>query len=257
MLLKLLCLFLAAPILGAAGEPLRLDLGQGVSMDFVKIPAGEVPMGSDEGTGDGDEAPIHLIRFRHSVYAARFETTQAQWVRVMGSNPSHFVGEKLPVDNVSWNQARAFAEKLSALTHHTLRLPSEAEWEYAARAGTATIWSFGSDVKLLSQYAWFTETSHGTTHPVGSLKPNPWGLYDMYGNVGEWCSDWYMKHAYPAGAVNDPPIVPQANDRAPVWRGGAWGDNSDFVRSSSRNCSGPDDHGPGTGVRLWLEDGPP
>lgn len=255
MLLRLLACFLAAPLFGAAGEILHVELGGGVTMEFVRIPAGTVPMGSDENTGDGDEGPIHAVRFTHAVYVARYETTQAQWTRVMGSNPSRFRGDTLPVDSVSWNQARAFAARVAALARRKVRLPNEAEWEYAARAGTDTIWSFGSDVTRLPHYAWFGEDSGGTTHPVGTLKPNPWGLFDMYGNVGEWCDDWYVKHAYPSRSVTDPPAIAPAKDRAPIWRGGAWGDNADFVRSSSRNCSGPDDHGPGLGVRLWM-DGP-
>lgn len=257
MLLKALAWCLAVPLVGTAGEPPRVDrvdLGGGVSLDFVRVPAGSVPLGSDENTGGGDEGPIHRVRFTRPVAVARCETTQAQWTRVMGFNPSRFRGTELPVDSVSWTQARAFAAKVGALAHRRVRLPSEAEWEYAARAGTDTIWSFGSDVAQLSRYAWFDGNAGGITHPVGALRPNPWGLCDMYGNVGEWCEDGYVKHAYPDHAVTDPAIIPVNRERPPVWRGGAWGDNAEGVRSSARNCSGPDDHGPGLGVRLWMEE---
>lgn len=165
-----------------------------IGMAFVLIPAGEFDMGSPEGEKDRDnnEGPIRHITFKKAFNMSRYEVTQKQWREVMGkdNNPSVFEGDYLPVENISWNEVQEFIKKLNNGTSK-YRLPSEAEWEYAARAGNATIYSFGNEEHKLGNYAWYNVNSYGKTHQVGDrrINPNPWGLYDMHGNVYEWVMD--------------------------------------------------------------------
>src|SRR5581483_1009979 len=228
--------------LGARAAPppsvAAVDLGGGVTMDFVLVPAGSFLMGSDENTGDGDEWPVHRVTFSRPLYVARYEVTQEQWGKVMGANPSRFRGARRPVDTVSWNDAQVFLARLRTRTGRVLRLPTEAEWEYACRAGSAAPWSFGEREAIAPEFAWLGENSGGTTHAVGTRQPNAWGVCDMHGNVWEWCADAYVKHAYPDSGVVDPPGPPPAEGR--VLRGGAWGDTPYNARSAARNCLGPD-----------------
>jgi formylglycine-generating enzyme required for sulfatase activity len=137
----------------------------------------------------------------------------------MGKNPSEFKGATNPVEGLSWEDATEFCKKLSEKTRQTVRLPTEAEWEYACRAGTESAFSFGDDLSALGDYAWWAGNSDKTTHPVGQKKPNSWGLYDMHGNVLEWCADWYGE--YPKGPATDP-SGPATGDRR-VLRGGGVG----------------------------------
>jgi formylglycine-generating enzyme required for sulfatase activity len=161
-----------------------------IGIDFVLIAAGEFLMGSE--SGDSDEKPVHRVRISKNFYLGKYEVTQAQWHAVMGDNPSRFKGDTLPVEQVSWEDAQKFIERLNAQEGGTkYRLPTEVEWEYAARAGTTTAYSFGDNPRPLGEYAWFSENFGNTTHPVGQKQPNPWGLYDMHGNVWEWVQDWY------------------------------------------------------------------
>ena len=155
----------------------------------------------------------------------------------MGNNPSRFTGNSnRPVESVSWDDVQAFIEKLNAKEGGAMyRLPTEAEWEYAARAGSITAYSFGDDAKQLGEYAWYGDNSKGETHPVGQLKPNAWGLYDMHGNVWEWVQDWYGKYA--AEAVMDPQ-GPSAGS-ARVGRGGGWSAGARFCRSAYRSSPPP------------------
>ena len=166
------------------------------------------------------------------------EVTQSQYEAVMGNNPSSIKGKNNPVENVFWGDAVAFCAKLSALpaevaAGHVYRLPTEAEWEYACRAGTTTAYSFGEDAKDLGKYAWFGDNSREITHPVGEKLPNGWGLYDMHGNVWEWCSDWYG-----------------SKSEARVLRGGSWGIISWFARSAYRSWDSPDDRYGNYGFRV-------
>jgi formylglycine-generating enzyme required for sulfatase activity len=219
---------------GSKAEPpkeVNLDLGGGVMMKLVLIPAGKFMM------GEGKDQ--HEVTISKPFYVGVTEVTQAQYEAVMGTNPSHFKGATNPVETVSWNDATEFCKKLSEKTRQAVRLPTEAEWEYACRAGTTSRFSFGDEDSALGDYAWHDDNSDRTTHPVGQKRPNAWGLYDMHGNVEEWCADWYGD--YPKGAVTDPQGPASGTNR--VLRGGAW-----FFwpgcRSADRGNGSPD-HGGG------------
>ncbi len=156
-----------------------------LGMEMVLIPAGEFQMGSN--TGDSDEQPVHTVRISRPFYLGTYEVTQGQWQAVMGRNPSWFTGEPTrPVERVSWDNIQIFLQQLNAREGGAgYRLPTEAEWEYAARAGTSTAYSFGDDEQKLGEYAWYRANASNTTRPVGLKTPNAWGLHDMHGNVWE------------------------------------------------------------------------
>jgi formylglycine-generating enzyme required for sulfatase activity len=190
----------AANELGEWTEPLT-------GMQFVRIPGGCFMMGSPEdepgrgGRGEG-EGPLHEVCV-DGFWMGKYEVTQAQWQQIMGENPSYHTEEKVgmdpanhPVDTISWDAVQEFILKLNEEAGaNVFRLPSEAEWEYACRAGAQTAYSFGDDVKKLGEYAWFGENSLGKSHPVGQLKPNAYGLYDIHGNVYEWTADpWHPNY---------------------------------------------------------------
>ena len=201
-------------------------------MKFRQIPAGTFTMG--DASGDDDETP-HEVTLTKPFKMGVHEVTQAQYEQLMGTNPSEFKGAENPVERVSWEDAVEFCRRLSELpaekeAGHVYRLPTEAEWEYACRAGTTTNFGFGDDDSNLDDYAWFRENSAEKTHPVGGKKPNAWGLYGMHGNVGEWCQDW--KEDYPEGAVTDP--MGPASGQYRVIRGGSWVNTADYCRSATR-----------------------
>jgi len=179
-------------------------------MKMVLIRPGKFMMGEGEGRRE--------VTISKPFYLGATEVTQAQYQAVMGANPSRVKDPAAPVENVSWNDAAEFCKKLSERTRQTVRLPTEAEWEYACRAGTQTAFSFGDDPSALGDYAWHLGNSDGRSHPVGQKKPNAWGLYDMHGNVWEWCADWYGE--YPKDAATDP--SGPASGAARVLRGGSW-----------------------------------
>jgi formylglycine-generating enzyme required for sulfatase activity len=201
-----------------------------IGMEFVFIPAGTFMMGSE--AGEMDERPPHQVTLSRPFYIGRYEVTQAQWQKVMGNNPSLFRGDAtLPVEQVWWTDVQDFIRKLNAMEGgNRYRLPTEAEWEYAARAGTTTAYSFGDDASQLGKYAWYKDNSRDRTHPVGQLKPNPWGLYDIHGNVMEWVQDWYG--FYTSGPVTDPRGPPSGTHR--MRRGGAWNNEAPICRSANR-----------------------
>jgi formylglycine-generating enzyme required for sulfatase activity len=206
-----------------------------IGMEFVPIPAGEFLMGSND--GDDDERPVHTVQIGRPFYLGKYAVTQAQWEAVMGNNPSHFTGQpNRPVEQVSWDDVQAFIGKLNNKEGGTkYRLPTEAEWEYAARAGSTTAYSFGDDPGQLGEYAWYTDNSGGQTHPVGQRQPNAWGLYDMHGNVWEWVQDWYGTYA--AEPVTDPQGPSSGSNR--VVRGGSWYNDARFCRSACRSYAPP------------------
>ncbi|WP_148705722.1 formylglycine-generating enzyme family protein [Methanosarcina siciliae] len=174
-----------------------------IGMEFVKISSGEFMMGPIYNTGyvrtpSGeiiteeyiDEDLAKKVEIKKPFYLGKFEVTQGQWREVMGSNPSYFEGDDLPVERVSWDEVQEFIEKLNEIEGtDKYRLPSEAEWEYACKAGTTTRYSFGDDEAKFGDYAWYVPNSDCKTHPVGQKEPNPWGLYDMHGNVMEWVNE--------------------------------------------------------------------
>lgn len=227
-----------------------IEVGQGINMEFVLIHPGTFTMGSPLGSEEsGDESPEHKVTITKPFYIGKYEVTQEQWEQLMGTNPSTFKGDKRPTDSVSWDDSQLFLKKLQEKTGHSFTLPTEAQWEYAARAGTSTRWNFGSDESVLGDYAWFAENSDEGTHPAGQKKPNAWGLYDLYGNVQEWCYDWYA-NPYLLSDDSDPQGPDSGESR--VLRGGAWGDDSSMVRSAYRNASGSDNRAPGSGIRVVM-----
>jgi len=219
-------------------------LTNSIGMKFVLIPPGEFLMGSPPGDSDAqaEEKPQHKVEISKAFYLGVTEVTQEQYERVMGENPSKFKGDpQRPVEQVSWDDAVAFCRKLSEKEGRTYRLPTEAEWEYACRAGSQTKWSFGDDASALKDYAWSGDNAGGTTHAVAQNKPNAWGLYDMHGNVWEWCQDRYASEEYrrfASQAAVDPRDPDEATVR--VLRGGSWRDIGRNCRSGCRNRAGPE-----------------
>ena len=211
-----------------------IDLGSGVKLEMIAIPGGSFLMGSED--FDDTNKSVHPVTLS-PFHIGKFQVTQAQWQAVMKTNPSHFKGDNLPVENVSWNEAVSFCEKLSKQTGQTYRLPTEAEWEYACLAGSTGKYCFGDDEALLKDYAWYNKNSGDKTHPVGEKLPNNWGLYDMHGNVWEWCSDWYGKNYYAELAKQGEAVNPQgpADGDYRVLRGGSWFFSRMFARAVCRN----------------------
>ena len=237
------------------GQPVEedVDLGGGVKLTMVLIPAGEFTMGSPEDDPDrvSDETP-HRIQITEPFYLGIYEVTQEQYEKVMGKNPSGSEGPTLPVEQVSWEDATTFCAKLSASDpRSTYRLPTEAEWEYACRAGTTTRHSFGDD--LDPQYAWFRDNSNGRSHPVGQKQPNAWGLYDMHGNVREWCRDWYASSYQEDPSTVDPTGPATGSNR--VARGGGWFVTPEYCRSANRDKYAPINRFINLGFRVALVPG--
>lgn len=203
--------------------------------EMVVIPAGSFVMGSDKSS---DEQPPHLVNLR-SFLMGKTEVTQEQWEAVMGNNPSRNIGPMLPVENLSWDNVQQFVAKLNKRTGQKYRLPIEAEWEYAARAGTTTDWSFGNDESKLGNYAWYHRNSGQWTQPVGQKLPNGFGLYDMYGNVSEWTQDCF--HFKYLGAPNDGRAWNDSCDGDfKIFRGGSSSENRmQYLRSASRDSPNP------------------
>jgi len=218
--------------------------------EMVLIPAGEFTMGDE--AGEDDERPAHRVKLT-AFYMDVTEVTQASFQALMGRNPAKFAAPDKPVERISWHAAIQYCNMrsqrdglqpcydLKTLTcdfsANGYRLPTEAEWEYACRAGTTTRWSFGDDAGKLKDHAWYKPNSGKTTHPVKAKRPNPWGLYDMHGNVAEWCQDFYAESYTDEDAVHDPRGPASGEDR--VLRGGSWAVDEDSCRSSARNFEAP------------------
>jgi formylglycine-generating enzyme required for sulfatase activity len=215
----------------APKQNLSIDLGGGVTMEFVLIRPGSFTMGSDKGQ-NSNEKPAHKVTITKPFYLGQYEVTQEQWEKVAGSNPSYHKGPKLPVESVSWDDCQSFLAKLQEkVPGQKFALPTEAQWEYACRAGSTGDYCFGDRDAGLGEYGWYSSNSGNQTHPVGGKKPNAWGLYDMHGNVWEWCSDAYG--AYSSEAVSDPTGASSGN-RNRVLRGGDWSNAPDNLRSVKR-----------------------
>jgi len=215
---------------------------------MIRLEPGVFLMGSPESDPErGDaEFPQTQITFTNRFWISKYEVTQSEYLSIMGNNPSYFTGsESLPVENVSWHEASSFCEKLTQKesqagrlpAEYIFRLPSEAEWEYAARAGSSNRFSYGDDIGYLksSEYAWTSQNSGNKTHSVGEKLPNSLGIYDMYGNVFEWCTDWFA--LYPGGALIDYRGPQSGADK--VYRGGSWGNSPMESRSAARGGIDP------------------
>jgi formylglycine-generating enzyme required for sulfatase activity len=240
----------------------RVDLGNGVMMDFVWIPPGEFMMGSPTNEVGRDENETqHRVKITKGFWMGKYEVTQKQYTAVVGTNPSEFnLGGNYPVGNVSWDDAVAFCTKVKERTGLELRLPTEAEWEYACRAGTTTVYYTGDTEADLARAGcfggnsergfkiWKWDRRRREPRAVGSFVPNAWGLYDMHGNMWEWCADWYGE--YPTGIVVDP-LGPE-NGQSRVQRGGSWSFYAQYCRSASRVRYDPSSRSFNDGFRCVL-----
>ncbi|MBN1436089.1 MAG: formylglycine-generating enzyme family protein [Sedimentisphaerales bacterium] len=222
-----------------------------VGMELVYIPAGEFMMGSSISPSEvssryggrenlyESEHPRHLVRITRPFYMSTTEVTQSQFESVMGSNPSCFADNpNYPVEQASWDQAVEFCRRLSEAEGRCYHLPTEAQWEYACRAGTETVFYFGDDDAELGQYAWYYDSvDEGHPFDVGQKLPNEWGLYDMHGNVAEWCQDRSADDYYAESPTDDPTGPSIGGHR--MLRGGAWNSDSKFCRSAMRFHNAP------------------
>ncbi|MCX7047555.1 MAG: formylglycine-generating enzyme family protein [Candidatus Sumerlaeota bacterium] len=220
------------------------DLGDGVNLEMIWIPAGTFQMGSEE---DDNQKPIHAVEL-DGFWLGKYPVTQAQYMTVIGSNPSCFDGANNPVERVSWDDATKFCEKISQKTGKIYALPSEAQWEYACRAGSQGKYCFGDSWNSLGKYAWFIGNSKEQTHPVGQKKANTWGLFDMHGNVWEWCADWHDQEYYAQSPKRNP--TGPAHGTARVLRGGSWDFFPDGCSAARRRSRGPADRDRSFGLRL-------
>ena len=216
----------------------------GVSFKMIAVKGGTFQMGSND--GEDDEKTVHQVTLR-DFYIGETEVTQELWTAVMGSNPSRFSGNmQCPVENVSWNDCQTFIAKLNEQTGETFRLPTEAQWEYAARGGNKSKGYIYSGSNTIDDVVWYTSNSSSTTHPVKTKAPNELGIYDMSGNVWEWCSDWYG--SYSSAAQTDPTGPSTGFDR--VDRGGSIVNNAAGCRVANRSCGMPTIGGNYLGLRL-------
>jgi formylglycine-generating enzyme required for sulfatase activity len=270
---------IAAVFLGAAGlhaEPsadaaspsakreappaeIALSCGNEVTLSLKRIPAGEFAMGSPTvEPGRGVDEVRHTVTITRAFYLGTYEVTQAQYAAVMGTNPSWFKGEDRPVDWVSWHEAVEFCRRLSRTTGKQVRLPTEAEWEYACRAGRTTAFAFGESITPNQANFKGASTQEDSakglyrrqTLPVGKFRPNAWGLYDMHGNVMEWCADRYEPFPDKEPSNTDPSGAESGPQR--VLRGGAWCGRAEACRSAARFCDVPRSAYADTGFRVAV-----
>ena len=218
--------------------------------NMVKVEGGTFTMGATSEQGndaDSDEKPTHRVTLS-AFHIGKYEVTQAEWEAVMGSNPSYYKGSNKPVENVSWNDCQEFIKKLNRLTGLSFSLPTEAQWEYASRGGNRSQGYKYSGSNTLSNVAWYDDNSGSKTHEVGTKQPNELGLYDMSGNVWEWCSDWYG--SYSSSSQTNPTGPTSGSCR--VLRGGSWHDDAGGCRVSNRSSGNPGDRGNDRGLRLSI-----
>ena len=219
----------------------------GVSFVMVSIPGGTFQMGSEDSDADSDEKPVHQVTLS-DFSIGQTEVTQELWEAVMGSNPSNFKGAKRPVEMVSWNDCQTFITKLNELTGKKFRLPTEAEWEFAARGGSNSLGYKYAGSNSIDDVAWYTVNSGSTTHEVATKLPNELGLYDMSGNVWEWCQDWYGSY----GSSNQTNPTGATSGSRRVLRGGSWRSNVWGCRVAIRGYSTPTVTDISLGLRLAL-----
>ena len=234
----------------SGGNEISIPVKNGITIDMVKVDAGSFMMGatSEMQNPYGDETPIHQVILTNDYYMGKYEVTQALWQAVMGNNPSRFKGDNLPVESVSWKDCQKFISKLNKKTGRKFRLPTEAEWEYAARGGKKSRGYQYSGSSNISDVAWYDGNSGRKTRPVGTKQANELGIYDMSGNVYEWCQDWYG--SYVSSPQTNPTGAVCGSRR--VYRGGSWGSNARYCRVSSRYCSAPELCDTARGLRLAL-----
>ena len=261
---------IARPIPGVPEGKMKLAVVNSIGMRLVIIPPGEFLMGSPDSDASAavDEKPRHRVRITRPFYLGAYEVTQSEYQRIMGSNPSYHSpdGEgwsrvegkdtgRFPVELVFWFKAEEFCSRLTQLPEEqragrSYRLPTEAEWEYACRAGTGTPWYFGNDMTAHASYGWGPANSGKVTHPVGEKKPNAWGLYDMHGNAFEWCADWYDEKYYADSPVEDPRGPASGAER--ILRGGDYFWPETLSRSAARRFVAPTNSGSGYGFRVVM-----
>ena len=238
--------------LASGGNTIFIPVKKGISIEMVKVEAGTFMMGatSEMQNPYDDEKPVHQVTLTNDYYMGKYEVTQNLWKAVMGRNPSKFKGDDLPVEKVSWDDCQEFISKLNSMTGRKFRLPTEAEWEYAARGGKKSRGYQYSGSSKMSEVAWYTANSGSKTHPVGKKQANELGLYDMSGNVLEWCQDWYG--SYVSSSQTNPTGAVSGSYR--VYRGGSWYRNARYCRSSCRGIYSPDDRFSYLGLRLVLSE---
>jgi formylglycine-generating enzyme required for sulfatase activity len=249
----------------ALGVPLHdeLDCGDGVKLKLALIPAGRFLMGSHQSAEEivakyGGQAewftaefPQHEVRITRPFCAGVYPVTQAQYKAVTGQEPSKFKGDSRPVEQVSWDDGVAFCKQLTQRTGRTVRLPTEAEWEYTCRAGSAGAFCFGDNADELDSFAWCFDNSNSETHPVGQKRPNGWGLHDVHGNVLEWCADWFDAGYYANSPQADPSGQRTGSPR--VLRGGSWSFSPHLCRSAYRTGGVPVSRGINLGFRVVVD----
>ena len=235
-----------------SGNALTIPVKNGISIEMVKVEAGSFDMGAtpEMQNPDEDEKPVHRVTLTNNYYIGKYEVTQALWKIVMGSNPSNSKGDNLPVENVSWNNCQKFISKLNKLTGKSFRLPTEAEWEFAARGGKKSRGYQYSGSNTLGDVAWYEGNSGSKTHAVGTKQPNELGAFDMTGNVWEWCQDWHGRYSSspqtnPTGAVSG---------SCRVYRGGSLYYPAGYCRCSCRFDGTPDFRNGDLGLRLVLSE---
>ena len=235
-----------------SGSVITIPVKDDISIEMVKVEAGSFNMGAtpEMQNPDEDEKPVHRVTLTNNYYIGKYEVTQALWKIVMGSNPSNSKGDNLPVENVSWNNCQKFISKLNKLTGKSFCLPTEAEWEFAARGGKKSRGYQYSGSNTLGDVAWYEGNSGSKTHAVGTKQPNELGIYDMTGNVYEWCQDWYG--SYSSSPQTNP--IGAVSGSCRVYRGGCWVSSARNCRTSYRGRRTPDFRYGFLGLRLVLSE---